>query len=332
MKKISFLTFVLLLIVSCGGDDDPRNGGGNQSTGGSEYLNVNNGSSNLDISSNSTQVTLRIDASQGCEWRITWDEGQTWIRSINPSSGRGSKDVIITVNENTTLKENSTLLTISNTNGNITPRTITLRQLASGAILTLNVENNRLTFPSTGGEQKVSVSSNTSWNIEGIPSWLTVTPKSGEANGVVTISASPNTTKDEQSTVLVFRPTGGTPVQLSITQAVASLPIVQRPQVTNITTNGATVTFSFNSELPVTAYGVSYSTTDDDNLDSHPYIAETWSANQGNPSVNLTGLSAGTIYYVHAYAISAVGRQYSEKEVFSTARNWPSTDDNQRPE
>lgn len=325
MKKSILFLFTILTIVACGGGDDA---GGNNPSSGSEYLNV----SHSDINFANTQSTeaFTINASSGCEWKITWDNTQTWIQSVNPVSGRGSQTVEITVIENKTVKENITALSISNTNGNISPRTVTLRQQAGASMLSLNVDK-LPTFPGNGGDQKVMVSSNTSWQIEGIAEWITALPMIGNGNQEVMITASANLTKDVRTAILSFRPTGGTPVNLNISQAAVAPPTVQLPQVDNITRTEATVKFSFSSAIIVTSCGVTYSTEQDSNPDSHPYFSQEFEAAQGVVSIQLANLSPGTTYFIHAFAYNLAGRGYSKEVSFTTVSRWPGIDDNQRP-
>ena len=78
--------------------------------------------------------------------------------------------------------------------------------------------------------------------------------------------------------------------------------------------------------FPVTEYGVCYNTTGQPTINDVRQ-SESGSATQGSPSISLTGLAYSTTYYVRAYAKSAVGVQYSEAQSFTTANNWPGSDD-----
>ena len=84
MKRLFSLFTCTLLLLACGGGDDA--GGGGTPTGGSEYLNV----SNVDIPGGNTTATLNIQASQNCEWVISWND--SWIRSVSPTKGRGTRN------------------------------------------------------------------------------------------------------------------------------------------------------------------------------------------------------------------------------------------------
>ena len=326
-KKLSFIFYhlsfsVALLLFACGGGDDGTPSGGN------EYLNV----SDVTLSGTQTTATLTIQASANCEWTISWSD--SWIRSITPVKARGSQDVTITTDANPSPTATRTaILTITNSNGSIT-RTVSLRQTASTERLTISgATDGKLTIPSnsTGKEYKITVTSNTHWTVQGIPSWLNVSPLEGNNNSDVAITATPNQTREVRNATLVFRGDGGTSVNLTVAQDAAPLPVVTKPIVTNIGKNEAWVSFTFTSEATVTTYGICYDTKENPTIQSSSYEPKTGSAMQMETSIQISNLNSGTKYYVRAYATSAVGTQYSEQESFTTVSNWPENGDNTTP-
>ncbi len=95
------------------------------------------------------------------------------------------------------------------------------------------------------------------------------------------------------------------------------IPVLTSAQVTNITqttaTSGGTITSDGGS--PVTARGVCWSTS------SNPTTANSKTSNgtgMGTFVSNLTGLNAGTPYYLRAYATNSVGTAYGNQQTFST--------------
>ena len=182
MTKRLLLMLTCGLMLACGGGDDA--GGG----GGSDYLNVNNDRSTLSIPSANTTTTLVINASKGCEWEIVWDRSiASWIKSITPENGRGSTNVSIsTVNTNTSLEDRSVALTIRNTNGNISPRTIMLVHEASTEILSLREDKS--TIPGDGGNIVITVTCNTDWQAMSSESWSSLDKQYGNGNGEIKVS------------------------------------------------------------------------------------------------------------------------------------------------
>lgn len=66
----------------------------------------------------------------------------------------------------------------------------------------VSVSTYSLTFSESGGEQYVSVSSNTTWMVSSTESWCTVTPTNGKGNGTIGISVSANESSEERSCYL----------------------------------------------------------------------------------------------------------------------------------
>ena len=196
-----------LLLIACGGGDD---GGSPTPSGGSEYLNVQN----VDIPGGNTTATLYINASQNCEWTVTWSEA--WIRSINPTKGRGSQNATINVTQNPSSTATRTaVITVKNTNGSI-ERNITVTQSPNAEALELSMTN--IEFGSAADSREVTVTSNTHWAITGQASWLTLNKTEGDNNGSVRISVETNTAKTDRETVLTFTGIGGITKQLTVKQ------------------------------------------------------------------------------------------------------------------
>ena len=119
---------------------------------------------------------------------------------------------------------------------------------------------------------------------------------------------------------------------IEVVQNRAELAMLTVPQIISKGRYDAVVSFSFDSELPVTIYGICFSTdTEQPDIESHPYVSQTGTATQGTPTFNLANLSSGTTYYMRAFAISAVGIQYSNNVQFTTYSGIPDEGDNVSP-
>lgn len=207
MRKTFLFILVTLLYISCGGDDG---GSGGTASGGSEYLNV----SSIEIPGGNTTATLSIQASNNCEWVVS--SSDSWIRSINPTKGRGSQNVTLTVTTNpSSSAERTAVINVRTTNGSIS-RNVTVTQSPSEETLQLSMET--MTFANTAGNQDVTVTSNTHWTITGVANWLSLSKTEGDNNGSVSISATANTAKVEREAVLTFTAIGGTTKQLTVRQ------------------------------------------------------------------------------------------------------------------
>lgn len=323
MRKTLLFIFSALLLMACGGDDG---GGGDNPSGGSEYLNV----SNVDIPGGNTTATLSINASANCDWIITWSE--SWIRSINPTKGRGSQNATITVSLNPSSTATRTaVVRVSNVSGSII-RDVTISQSPNAEMLELSMTT--MNFTSAAGSQDVTVTSNTHWTITGSASWLKLNKTEGDDNGSVRVTVEANTSKNEREIVLTFRGSGGISQQLTVKQEGDTS--VEKPDVTGLNVKydnktSAEVSFGYNSSITVIEYGVCYNTTGQPTTDD-THLSESGNATQGSPSFTLTGLAYSTTYYVRAYAKSAAGIQYSDQVSFTTVNNWPGGDDNETPD
>lgn len=208
-----FLPFYLLTLLfslfACGGGDD--GGGGSTPSGGSEYLNVRD----VDIPGGNTTATLNIQASNNCDWTISWSD--SWIRSINPNSGRGTQNatITVTVNPSSTTSRTATV-NVSNTSGSIV-RTVTITQAPNAESLSLSVAS--LNFTNAASSQTVTVTGNTQWSIVEDDEWVTCSPRSSSKESeVVTVSVKANTDESQRTKVITFKGVGGMTKQLEVRQ------------------------------------------------------------------------------------------------------------------
>lgn len=320
MKRLFLYLLGVPLLLSCGGGDS--GGGGDNPSGGSEYLNVQS----INVSGNTTTATLSIQASNNCDWVITYND--SWIRSITPTKGRGSQDVTIQLYENTQTAERTAIIIVKNTSGTIN-RNPTITQL--GNVETLSLSETSLDFTSSAESKQVAVSSNTHWETTGKTNWMTISPESGEGNGTVTVTCQENT-GSERSAILTFTSSEGKSQTLTIKQAGASTAMgMTSPQVSNIGKHEAEVSFSYNFETTVTTYGVCYSTSGDPTIEKNPYVSKEGSSKQELVTMQLSDLSSATTYYVRAYVVTNGGTQYSNSTSFTTETSYPGDGDNPTP-
>lgn len=234
MKKTLLYLFGILLLVACGGGDD---GGGNTPSGSNEYLNV----SNVDIPGGNTTATLYITASQNCDWIITWSE--SWIRSINPTKGRGNQNATITVSPNPSSTATRTaVIKVSNTSGTIV-RDVTISQSPNAESLELSMST--MNFTNAAGSQDITITSNTHWTITGLASWLTLNKTEGDNNGSVRITVEANTSKSEREVVLTITGSGGISKQLTVKQQ-GDTSTDFRVSTTELSANAVAGTVQFN--------------------------------------------------------------------------------------
>lgn len=198
---------------------------------------------------------------------------------------------------------------------------------AAGGIAVFGVKSNFnweaiVTALNPAGNAKWALFPNGSLQFSGAPSGepvdveLTLEPNPSFQERLVTI------------TVVTQSSIGGNVQQtVEIIQRGASLPVVYLPHTTKVAMNEATLTFSSTSILPITDCGLLYS-IDPGQVAQGSRVVGTIDGEE--VTVTMTNLSAGTTYYVCAYATSAVGTSYSEIMSFKT-RQTPGRGDNQTP-
>ncbi|MCR5660220.1 MAG: hypothetical protein K6G25_12960 [Bacteroidales bacterium] len=112
----------------------------------------------------------------------------------------------------------------------------------------------------------------------------------------------------------------GSEVSFTTTQNV-TLPTVTTSQVTNVAqttaTGGGNVTATGNGT--VTARGICWSTSHNPTISGSHGAAS--SGGTGSYTVNMTGLTANTTYYVRAYATNSAGTAYGSEVSFTTTQN-----------
>lgn len=83
----------------------------------------------------------------------------------------------------------------------------------------LSADKTSITLKVEGGNESFNISSNTDWELSGLPSWIRATPTKG-ASGTTKVELvyDPNTSANELKTNIVLKATGIDPVTVSVTQ------------------------------------------------------------------------------------------------------------------
>lgn len=321
MKKyiIILLSFVLSFsFVNCGGGG----GGDDDGGGGSPVINKNSlavSNSSLTFDAAAGQQTVNVTAN--CDWKVTCSA--TWL-TINPTSGNANATLTLSAQENTTITQRDATITV--TGGGFT-RTISVTQ--RGADVKLTVSPQTLDFGYKEEEKTVALTTNTTWAVTSDQSWCTVNKSSGSNNENITVKVSQNNSP-EKRTANVKITAGGKAETVTVTQTGGTLPVVSNLNVTDITAYDASCTFDATSDEAITECGVCYSTSNQTPTINDTKAASSSSASSTAKSVKLTNLTKKTIYYVRAYATSAIGTSYSDVKTFTT-KGAPEEDDNGKP-
>ena len=113
----------------------------------------------------------------------------------------------------------------------------------------------------------------------------------------------------------------GSTISFTTEEPSYSKPTVTTSSATNVTTSSATIGGNVTSDggTTVTERGICYSTSSSTPTTSNS--KKTAGSGLGNFTVNLSNLSAGTKYYVRAYAINEIGTSYGSTISFTTEQS-----------
>lgn len=260
---------------------------------------------------------VKWTAASNCSWATLAKEDM---------SGEGTKTLTVTLEENTTEEVREAEITVS-----ASGKKEIVKIIQAGSTIELEVSPKELSAPATASTVSFNIISNVKWTAESNSSWATlaIEDMAGQGTKTLTVSLADNTTEQVRETEITVSASGKKGI-VTISQAAGSRPVIKNVQVTNKSTDESTISFTYESLFTVTEYGVCYALTDNPTVnDNRKYV--TGNDSQGTPSIKLTGLTPGTTYYVRAYAINAVGIQYSKSISFTTGSNWPENGDNITP-
>lgn len=115
---------------------------------------------------------------------------------------------------------------------------------------TLSLSSDELVFTALGGERSFTVTSNTTWSINGARSWCYVSVTQGKGTQSVSVETEKNTTKEDRTCRLTVSTSDGLSRTISITQEAAETTLTVSPG--NITFNGES---GLKDEFTITTNG-----------------------------------------------------------------------------
>lgn len=220
MNKSTFIKLFMALVAvlffaNCG--DDDSSGPALSVSPASVTLNENNNET-LTVSSNTTWNVIPSDS---------------WL-NCSPSGATGGAQVTVSANSlnNTGSARTATLKFTDKTGTKVVTVSVTQLPVKNNAddpdkpdepMPTLTVSKSSIQFGADGGNETVSIESNTSWTVASSESWCTVSPSSGTNNGTVTVSTTANTgTSQRTATITVKTAKGEIEKTISISQEEAA--------------------------------------------------------------------------------------------------------------
>jgi hypothetical protein len=171
-----------------------------------------------------------ISIESNTHWQVTGLPA--WVSS-SPMSGSGSGAAVISYQANTSTSSRSATFTIGTQNHTITQ---------SGAVQHMDINPMSRTVNSLSGNYEITINSNTSWQVTGLPDWASANPTSGVGNGAVTITYMHNPKTTLRSATLEI---GG--LIHTLVQAGASGNTEITPLIQNVGGESGTYTISVTS-------------------------------------------------------------------------------------
>lgn len=208
MKKSILYSLLLIVCVACGGGDDA--GGGNSPQPSKDYLSV---TPNLELLGDGQTTDITIDAN--CSWTISKDVD--WL-TVSPMSGSNKQTVTIAAMKNSTGADRMAILTVQG--GTLPVRRVTVTQRKSSDTpvqKSLSVNPNSLEFEANGGNQDITITSNTSWTIT-CPDWCTLSKKSGSDNATITVTVGKNEKTEKRDGQIVISGEGVNAATINVSQ------------------------------------------------------------------------------------------------------------------
>ena len=156
-------------------------------------------------------VTVTVTTAANCAWSVASDS--PWITINGPAGGTGGGAIALTVAANTGAARAGTV-TIAGQRFSVTQAAAS----TPAPPCTFAVSPSAVPIDAAGGSATVSVTANDgcSWNISGLPSWISAAATGGAGNGAVTLNVSANAGPARTATLTIAGQ------QVTVTQAAAA--------------------------------------------------------------------------------------------------------------
>jgi len=171
------------------------------------------------------------------ESNMTWNltESLTFL-SLNATSGSNNKTVEVICQPNTSSLKRTGTITLSGTG--VPTKTINITQNAAAPQLLVSPKE--LIFDQSGGNQSLSISSNTSWTIIENLSYLSVNQSIGTNNVNITVTCQSNTSSTSRSGIIKVAAVGLDTQIINISQTGATTLLNVTPATMTFNSSGGT--------------------------------------------------------------------------------------------
>lgn len=183
--------------------------------------------------------TLTTEITSNIAWTVT--DTISWL-NVSAASGSGNTTLTVVCAAQSGTSARSGTIVVSG--GGIT-RTLTVTQ--SGVGPTLSVAPTSIFFSGAAGSREVIVSSNTTWFTSAAPSWLAISPATGNGNGAFTVSCQSNPGITSRTATITVSGNGVAARFISITQEGADAPLTVSPQSLSFGDGGGIKSVAINA-------------------------------------------------------------------------------------
>ncbi len=301
MKKsiLIYVTFCLtVLLTSCGEELDDKY----------EYLAIKSeiSVSESSISTKGAGSTYRIQINCNSYWTATTNAN--WLSlATSRGKGNGTLNLDVEANPSTTSERKGE---VSITDG-IKILKVTVTQAPVDAVL--NVNKSSLDFTYQGGSSSITVDANVDWTATSDANWCTLSKTS---SGFTVTAQTNNSYLSRTAKISVKNSSVSNSPVIAVSQGAPKEPTVGSLTISDITKTTANCSFTFNSsDLSVIKCGVSYGLAEN-SLTNDIYAS--YSSYSGTASLNLSGLTQNTTYYVQPYVVTSAGTTYGNVAQFTT--------------
>ena len=215
MRIRSFLNIIagvctILLLTACpgGSDSDPE-----------ITLTVTPQNTVLD-ENDQAQLTVRSNT----VWTVTCNDRDKWLQGYPSGSTSGERTITVYADSRNTGTTERIQKLLFRTETGAKELLVTITQKPSSVTpppeATLTVSKDQLSFQATGGEDKFTIQSNTSWTVTSNQAWCTVSPSSGSNDATVTVKVGENTSTSRRNATITVKDTNGSLTRnISVIQA-----------------------------------------------------------------------------------------------------------------
>lgn len=284
----------------------------------------------------------RFTVTSNTAWTITG--GAEWF-DYDPVSGTDNGTVSLMVQTNNTEFSREAVLTVTGSSG----KKEEISVIQTEKTVTLTIEPEVINATAVANDYLFRIMGNATWSITvDDNSWLTLSETKGSNGADIFVDVNDNiTTSQRVANIHITSESGKIKQNCVLTQAAATVPVMEKVNVSGVGRYVASFKSSFKSPLEVTNWGFVWSTSSNpiydestdklESTDSGLIFMATDSIGKENKlsagilEASLNTLRSGVTYYVRAFAVNECGIGYSEDAKFTTGGNLPGDDDNHVP-